>query len=464
MTTMRPAPAGTRRSAQGVQGPGRFFPAPLPVLALAAALAAVLTVVLALAPEPARAASKYKSWTEVAQAMGEVFDQVDGAYAKGEADAAFDLVNEAYFGFYEKEGFERNVKGRISGRRAAQVEYKFAVIKRRIREGAPVEEIRAELAELGAWMLEDADQLDARSRIRAQAAAPAAPAAAGGEAAAPAAESAAASVGRDWAIFLSAFGTLLREGIEAILVIAAIAAYLSRSGNFASVRVVYTASVAALAASVLAAVALQVLFSGFAGAKQEIVEGLTMLLATVVLFCVSNWMFSKAEAEAWKQYIESKVKMAVTTGSLAALALAAFLAVFREGAETILFYHVILTEAGADTSMVWAGFAAGSVCLVAAFAIIRHGSMRLPLKPFFMGTSILMFIMSISFVGGGIKELQEGDVIPTTMIGGFPTVEVLGVYPTIQTLAPQIGLLALTIISILVIRYRSRRLKMAAEA
>ena len=102
---------------------------------------------------------------------------------------------------------------------------------------------------------------------------------------------------------MAAFGTLLREGFEAILVIAAIAAYLLRSGNRESVRVVYVASVAAIVVSGLAAAALQILFASFSGAKQEIIEGLTMLLATVVLFCVSNWMFSKAEADAWKQYI-----------------------------------------------------------------------------------------------------------------------------------------------------------------
>jgi high-affinity iron transporter len=206
------------------------------------------------------------------------------------------------------------------------------------------------------------------------------------------------------------------------------------------------------------------LFSNFSGAKQEIIEGLTMLLATVVLFCVSNWMFSKAEAEAWKQYIETKVQMAVSRGSAMALAAAAFLAVFREGAETILFYQGILTEAGTDTTMVWAGFAVGCVALVAVFLIIRKGSMRLPLKPFFLGTSILMFIMSIAFVGGGIQELQEGDAIGTTMLEGFPTVPLLGIYPTVQTLTPQIALLALTIISMVIIRRKNRRLKAAAAA
>jgi high-affinity iron transporter len=262
---------------------------------------------------------------------------------------------------------------------------------------------------------------------------------------------------------LYSFGTLVREGVEAILVIAAIAAYLLRMGEKRSVTVVYWAAVVGVLASALAAVALQRLIN-LSGANQEIIEGGTMILATVVLFCVSNWMFSKAEAEAWKEYITSKVKKAVTTGSAFALAAASFLAVFREGAETILFYQSILSQAGSDTTMVWVGFTAGALVLVVIFLVIRHGTMKLPLKPFFMATSVLMFIMSIVFVGGGIKELQEGNVVPVTLIDGFPTVELLKIYPTVQTLAPQLFLLALTIFSILIIHKRQKRIAARAAA
>ncbi|MDR2455442.1 MAG: hypothetical protein LBE49_02445, partial [Deltaproteobacteria bacterium] len=117
----------------------------------------------------ASAASKYKSWTEIAEAMGVVLDDAYKAYDGGNSDAAFDLVNEAYFGFYEKEGFERNVKGRISGKRTSQVEYKFAVIKQKIRDGASKEEIRGHLSDLAGWLIEDAEKLDARTQAQKQA-------------------------------------------------------------------------------------------------------------------------------------------------------------------------------------------------------------------------------------------------------------------------------------------------------
>ena len=441
----------------------------LAYIRVAAEVALVLLIAILLWAPSASAASKYSSWTEIAEAMGVVLEDAYKAYEEGNHDAAYDHVDDAYFGYYEKEGFERNVKGRISGKRTSQVEYKFAVIKQKIREGVPLEEIRGHLTELAGWLVEDAGKLDARTlaqkqAAQAQAAQAQADQASGGAVSAAAKTAPAVSAGRDWSIFLAAFGTLVREGVEAILVIAAIAAYLLRSGNRKSVRVVYMASIAAVVVSALAAVALQLVFANFSGAKQEIIEGFTMLLATAVLFCVSNWMFSKAEAEAWKQYIESKVQMAVSTGSAAALAGAAFLAVFREGAETILFYQGILTEAGIDTTMVWMGFGAGCVALVAVFLVIRTGSMKLPLKPFFLGTSILMFIMSISFLGGGIQELQEGNAVSTTMLEGFPTVPLLGIYPTVQTLLPQLALLAVTIIAIVYIHRKNSRLKAAAAA
>ncbi|MDR1272838.1 MAG: iron permease, partial [Clostridiales Family XIII bacterium] len=92
------------------------------------------------------------------------------------------------------------------------------------------------------------------------------------------------------------------------------------------------------------------------------------------------------------------------------------------------------------------GLGAGCVALVAIYLLIRFASIRIPLKPFFLGTSILMFIMSISFLGSGIKELQEGNVVGVTAVPGISSVDILGIYPTAETLVPQILLLGLTIV------------------
>jgi high-affinity iron transporter len=403
-------------------------------------------------------ASDYHSWGEVAEAMTKPLNQAHEVYLTGEKEKSRDLVNVAYFQFYEKEGFERNVKSRVSGKRAATVEYKFAKIKTKILEGAPAEEVRAELDILIGWLLEDASKLDGPKTVQPS---PVAVAAAESGGLAPPQPTPAPSSSHAWAMLGASLGTLLREGFEAILVIAAIAAYLKRSGNGKAIPVVYKSAVGAIVASVAAAIGLQYLFD-LSGQNQEILEGFTMLLATVVLFCVSNWMFSKAEAESWKRYLETKVQAAVTSGSAWALGMASFLAVFREGAETILFYQGILSEAGSDRDMVWIGFAIGCVGLVFLFMIIRHGTMRLPLKPFFIGTSILMFIMSIAFAGGGIKELQEGDAIGMTEWSFMPTVDILGIYPTLETTLPQLVLVALTIFSIFYIKKKSAPNRLAS--
>jgi high-affinity iron transporter len=138
--------------------------------------------------------------------------------------------------------------------------------------------------------------------------------------------------------------------------------------------------------------------------------------------------------------------------------------VFREGAETILFYQALLAGNSSYVNMIWLGFGIGSAALVVIDILIRVLSLRLPLKPFFLGTSILLFVMSISFVGAGIKEFQEGGVIPVTMLPFGFTVDILGIYPTIQTLIPQAALLAVTVVMFIFQLRKNRRLSLQKAA
>jgi high-affinity iron transporter len=374
--------------------------------------------------------AQYASWNEIADRMDIALNNAYDAYADGDAEAGKNFVNDAYFGYYEKEGVERAVLSYISGKRASTVEYQFSMAKKLMSDGAPNADVKASLESLKKMLREDADKLDGKEESSA-------------------------------GVFFASLAIILREGFEAILVIAAIVAYLIRSGNARSTRVVYVSGIGALVASALAAVALQYIFE-VSGANQEILEGATMLLAVVVLFFVSNWMVSKAEAEAWKGYIEGKVQSAVETGSNFALGAAAFLAVFREGAETILFYQALLSETETYKNMVWTGFLVGCVALVFIFLIVRFGSLAIPIKPFFMGTSILMYLMSVSFAGGGVKELQEADVVSVTPVNFVQSIDILGIYPTVETLLPQAVLLGLAIASIFYYRAKARKLRAAA--
>ena len=191
------------------------------------------------------------------------------------------------------------------------------------------------------------------------------------------------------------------------------------------------------------------------------------MIAVLVLFYVSNWMVSKAESETWTKYIDEQVKISTETGSMFTLGFTAFLAVFREGAEVILFYQPLLADES-SINMVWAGFGVGCVVLVFAFLAIRFFSVKLPIRPFFLGTSILMFIMSISFLGSGIKELIEGDVItmtsPAWLSAIIPTnnvFDVLGIYPCFETLVPQLVLILITVMIFVMQNWKTKNKKEA---
>ena len=355
--------------------------------------------------------ANYNNWTAIVDEMVLLLNKSYAAYLTKDIEASKELVNKAYFGFYEKHGVERAVLSYVSGKRAATVEYQFAGVKGLMTANAGNKEVRASLDLLIKMLKEDGNALDGKEESR---------------------------IGT----FIASLLIILREGFEAILVVAAIAAYLIRSGNARLTKVVYGSAVLAVVSSAVLAIALQRFFA-ISGANQEILEGATMLFAVVVLFFVSNWMVSKAESDAWRHYIEGKVSSAVTTGSAVALGGAAFLAVFREGAETILFYQALLADSKNHMDMVWYGFGVGSLALVGVFLAIRYGSLRIPLRPFFLGTSVLMYIMAIAFAGGGIKELQEADVISVTPVSFVGSIDLLGIYPTVETLLPQLVLLIL---------------------
>jgi high-affinity iron transporter len=186
-------------------------------------------------------------------------------------------------------------------------------------------------------------------------------------------------------------------------------------------------------------------------AHQEALEGATMMVATAMLFYVSYWLLSKMEVVKWTHFVKSKVQDAVTDGSALALGTAAFLAVYREGFETVLFYKALFISAGpgATVSPVLAGMLGGFGVLVGVYVAMSRFGLRLPLKPFFAITSAFLYYMALVFAGAGIAELQEGGFVPLTPVGGVPRVPALGLHPTVETLTAQGLLLALAMVALL---------------
>ena len=244
-----------------------------------------------------------------------------------------------------------------------------------------------------------------------------------------------------WGAFFESLLIILREGFEAILVIGAVVAFLLRTDNRHRLKDIWYGVGAGLAASAVMAVVINTVLKAMP-ASREIIEGGTMLVAVIVLFSVSYWLLSKVEGARWQRFIRDRVNSALSHGGTFALALVAFLAVFREGAETALFYQVLFTRPGSALP-VFGGLAVGMVILAVIFTLFYRFGVKIPLRPFFATTSALLYYMAFVFTGKGIKELQEGNAVSTTPVPGLPHVEALGLYPTVETLAAQAVLIGL---------------------
>ena len=401
------------------------------------------------------AAVHYKSWADAASAVNELLDTANTGYKGIDLVAAKDNLDNAYYGVYEASGLSQKIYADLSVEDREAVDATFDAAYDILAGGRENLKISGFKRSIG--NVQKAVNAKAAALDEMEAAAKAEEAAAAA-AAAPAEEE--KSSDPRFLTLIAAFGIIVREGLEAILVIAAMIAYLVKSGNAKNLRNVYIGAIAGIAASFLAAWLLSMLKSAWAGAgqSQEVIEGITALIAVCVQFYVSNWMISKAEAASWSRYIDGKVQGSVERGSAFALAFTAFLSVFREGAEVVLFYQPMLSEG--NPGMVWAGFGVGCVVLVFVYLAITKLSIRLPIKVFFTATSILMAVMCVSFLGSGIKELAEGGVFDTTLrVPGIPendVVQVLGIYPFLETLVPQLILAVILLITFMIAHYRGK--------
>jgi high-affinity iron transporter len=348
------------------------------------------------------------------QVLATVRAQVDSAYAMARTrdPGASARALDAYMTF---EQIERGVRGRDAAL-AAELEAEFAALRAAATAGSA--------PELAA----------ARERLT------------------DALDRAAAVLGEGLSgtnLLLQSFIIMLREGLEAILIVGALMTFLAKMGASDRRRHVHAGIGAAIVASLLTALALETVFH-LSPAHQEALEGATMVVATAVLFYVSYWLLSKMEVVKWTHFVKSKVQDAVTHGSALALATAAFLAVYREGFETVLFYKALFISAGPTSAAapVVAGMLAGFVILVGVYVAMNRFGVRLPLKPFFAATSAFLYYMALVFAGAGIAELQEGGFVPLTPVPGVPRVPAIGLHPTVETLAAQGVLVALAFLAL----------------
>jgi high-affinity iron transporter len=163
---------------------------------------------------------------------------------------------------------------------------------------------------------------------------------------------------------------------------------------------------------------------------------------------VSYWLISRVEAAKWQQFIREKVTNALEHGGGRALAFVAFLAVYREGAETALFYQALFNEGTHVVLPITLGILVGFAALGVIFTLFYRYGVKIPLRPFFSVTSVLLYYMAFVFTGTAIRELQEGNAVSITLIRGFPTIPAIGLYPTWETVLAQMLLLALFVFAV----------------
>jgi high-affinity iron transporter len=327
------------------------------------------------------------------------------AYEAGNRKQAEDLALSAYL-----DGFEplEAVLATRDGDLMVQVEKAMGGFRAAIARNEGADALRTRLAETNALL----DRAEA--------------------AVAPEAES-------DASTFLGAFTILLREGLEALLVVIAMIAFLGKADRREALPYVHSGWVAALAAGA-ATWALATYVIGISGASRELTEGFGSLLAAVILLSVGIWMHGKSQAEEWRRYIRDKMQGALSKGSAWFLFGLAFIVVYREVFETILFYAALWTPDNGATILAGA-LSAVALLAAIAWAMLRY-SRTLPIGEFFRYSAILIAILTVVLAGKGVGALQEAGILPVTPLAGVPRIAMLGLFPTAEAVGTQLLALA----------------------
>ncbi|AIY04597.1 hypothetical protein Plano_0632 [Planococcus sp. PAMC 21323] len=235
---------------------------------------------------------------------------------------------------------------------------------------------------------------------------------------------------------------LLREGLEALLIISALVAFLKKAGQQHMQHYIYGGAAAGIGVSIIAAILMSTWFqSGTIDASREVLEGYVGLLAAAMMLGVGVWLHSKSTVTAWNQYISKQMNQALSNQSVWAMALLSFLTVFREGAETVVFYMGIAPKMStADFSL---GIALALLILVVAAFFFAKVSKKLPMHYFFGVATVFIYLLAFKIIGASIHTLQLTNVLPTHIIADLPVINVIGFYPSVETLSAQFFLLVL---------------------
>ena len=247
----------------------------------------------------------------------------------------------------------------------------------------------------------------------------------------------------DYTIWDSAL-ILLREGLEALLIILALVSFLNKSGQKSLRKWIYVGALAGIVLSAVAAIFMSTIFnSATVDANRELMEGYVGLIAAAMMIGVGIWLHSKSSVASWNRYISKQMGNAISSGSVFAMASVSFLSVFREGAETLVFY------AGIAPKMATSQFIFGIILALAILAVIAiilfKASGKIAIHKLFAVATVLIYVLAFKIIGVSLHTLQLRDSVPTTIVDGLPVISFIGFYPTIETIIGQAILLVLVI-------------------
>jgi high-affinity iron transporter len=256
---------------------------------------------------------------------------------------------------------------------------------------------------------------------------------------------------------------ILREGLEALLVVVALLAFLRRSGNSDKRRWIWLGGAVGVLVSIATAFVLQQVFNlAASGQNREVIEGATSIIAAGMLFYVSYWLHSKASLNGWQKYINTRTSQVLKRGSVAGLALLAFLAVFREGAETAVFYLGMAPSIAVSDLLLGLGIGLAGLIVVAVLRLVV--GVKLPLRFFFRVAGLLVYYLGFKFIGTGIHALQVAGVLSASQVSPLPAVPWVGIYPTWESLIPQLLLLVAALITFLYLRLQDQPNRLATPS
>ncbi|MFD0048389.1 FTR1 family protein [Actinomycetes bacterium NPDC127524] len=247
---------------------------------------------------------------------------------------------------------------------------------------------------------------------------------------------------------VDAITILLREGLEALLVVVALLGFLRKSGHEDKKKWIWIGVGSGIGISIVLGTIVNLLFSaGAFGNNNFLIAGWTGVFAAIMLLYMSYWLHSKSSITEWQRYIRTQSTKALATGSLVSLAVLSFLAVFREGTETVLFF--IGMASSIKLAELIMGIVIGLLILAVLSYLILKVGLKIPMRPFFLVSSILMFYLCLKFTGMGIHGLQLAGLIPATQ-APIPTIEFFAIYSTWESFIPQIILVIVAVIATMI--------------